>query len=126
MGGSLVYSAFARLSGLERLIERYPATGRPDEQQRHWQTVQVGPVVYRRCVSLVLGPQGLYLHVRPILSAFRPVLVPWSEFRSASPAFLHWRDARRLVVGDPPVGSITVYGRVLEDLRQFIPSVQGI
>ena len=117
-----MYRAFANLSGLERLIKLYPCAVKPNEPERHWQTVQIGPVVYRRCVDVIIGHQGLYLHVKPIFSNYPAMLVPWSEFRSASRAFLHWRDARRLVVGDPSA-SITVYGRVLEDVRPFLASV---
>lgn len=118
-----MYQGFARLSSLDRLIERYSCSDKPEARGRLWQTVMVGPVVYRRCVAVVVDSRGLYLHVKPILSSFPPVLVPWSEFRSASRAFLHWRDARRLEVGDPSVASITVYGRVLDDMRPFLPSI---
>lgn len=118
-----MYRIFAKLSGLDRLIERYPCSNKPQGQESHWQTVMVGSVVYRRCVSVISSPEGFYLHVKPILSSFAPALIPWSEFRRTDKAFLHWRDARRLVVGDPSVASITVYGRVLDDMRPFLPTL---
>ena len=119
----MVYRIFAKASGLDRLIERYPCRVKPSEPERRWQIVQIGPVVFMRCVEVIIGPQGLYLHVKPVLSTYQPMLIPWTEFHSARSAFLHWRDARRLEIGRPAVTSLTVYGRLLDDLRPFLPSV---
>jgi len=72
---------FAQISGWTRLAELYPATHRSEGQEYTQQTVQVGAVRYRKCMTVGIGSQGLYLWARPILSRYQPVLIPWGEIK---------------------------------------------
>jgi hypothetical protein len=100
---------FAHTSGLTRLVARYPAARRPEGMERAKQTVRIGAVRYRGCVTVSIGSQGLHLCVRPTLGGCAPVLIPWSEVKGIQETRLYSRRAMQLSVGSPKVGTVTVY-----------------
>ena len=102
--GALLFQVFARVSGWNKLAGLYPAGPPPEGQRLARQTVQVGPVRFRRSTTVVISPQGLYLAalVNP------PLLIPWSEVREVRATTLYWQRAMTLRIGNPLVGPITV------------------
>jgi len=100
---------FAQMSELTRLARHYPATERPEGVERFKQTVKIGAVRYRSCVMVTVGPQGFYLWVRPPLGRSLAVLIPWDEVREIQRTRLYGRRAMRLSIGNPVVGTVTVY-----------------
>jgi hypothetical protein len=125
-----MYRLFAHLSGLDRLVDLYPARTEPlvlrpasagTGAKHTWQTVQVGPVVYRRCVTVHVGSEGLYLCVRPPFRRYPPLFIPWSEVSAVHAATLHWQRALRLSIGRPAVTTITCTGRLLQSIRPHLP-----
>lgn len=100
---------FAQASGLTRLIERYPATQRPEGTEREKQTVKIGAVRYRRCVTANVSSQGLYLWVRPPLSRHPPILIPWAAVRRICRTTLYGRKAVRLLIAGPGVPPLILY-----------------
>jgi hypothetical protein len=117
-----MYRLFAHFSGLDRLVELYPARTDPAGAKHTWQTVQIGSVVYRRCVTAHIGAEGLYLHVNPPFRSYPPLFIPWSEVSAVHPAILHWRGALRLSIGRPAVTTITCMGRLLQLIRPYLPA----
>lgn len=117
-----MYRFFARLSGLERLLESYPAREPPTGTKRAWQTVQIGPVVYRSCVTVHIAPQGLHLQVRPPFRTYSPLFIPWSEISAVDSAILHLRRGLRLTVGRPAIGTITCVGWLAQAIRPYLPA----
>lgn len=111
---------FARLSGLRRLAERYGVSDVPEGD--HWthRTVQLGPVRYRRCVDVTIGPAGLFLWVRPPMGTQAKLLVPWREIAVSGPARLYWLAAERLAIGQPELGSLTVYRDLYDAMAPYL------
>ncbi len=106
-------------SGLTRLAERYPVTHEPEGQTFTKQTVQVGAARWKNCVTVGVGPQGLYLAVRRMLTRYPPILVPWDEIKGIQETKLYWQRAIQLSVGDPQVGTITVLTKLFEAIQPF-------
>ena len=113
---------FARIGGLNRLAEAYPATGQPGEPELTKQTLQIGTVRFRKCVTVRIGPQGFYLLVRPILSNYTAVLVPWDEVKGTREARIYWKRAIRMSIGSPPAGTITVLAGFYKRMQPYLSS----
>ncbi len=116
---------FARMSGLNRLAERYPATYEPSGVRQTKQTAKIGVVQYRRCVTVTISPEGLYLWVRPPLGRAGKLLIPWDEIREVQEARLYWLQGVRMTVGDPQVGEITIYRKLFERMREYVQHRPG-
>ena len=99
---------FARLSGYDQLKKRYPASGKLEGPAYARQTVQIGPVRYRRCVTVHISDRGLYLQPRILLTRYPPVLIPWDEIKRVTDSRIYWARAKRLSIGEPEVGTVTV------------------
>ena len=70
------WKLFSNASGWTALANRYHTTQKPPpENSSTWQTIAVGAVRYRNCVTVACLPEGLYLSVwlNPAL------LIPWNE-----------------------------------------------
>lgn len=117
-----MYRLFAHASGLDRLVDLYPAKTDPTGAKLTWQTVMIGPVVYRRCVTVQVGAEGLYLQVRPSFRRYPALFIPWSEVSAAHAAMLHWQRGLRLSIGHPAVTTITCVGRFLRSIRPHLPA----
>lgn len=100
---------FVQASGYNRLAERYPAGGEPEGPAYTMQTVQIGPVRYRRCVTVHVSDQGLYLQSRLFYARYPPILIPWDEVVRVERSRIYlWSQARLLAIGEPEVGTIRV------------------
>jgi hypothetical protein len=109
--------------GWSRLSSRYATTQPPPTQAASRQTLVVGQVLYRNCVTVGLSDEGLYLKIGFSLSIFgkSSLLIPWSEFTQISEARLYLQKAACLSLGDPPVGTITVPMTLFETMRRSLP-----
>jgi len=117
-----MYRLFAHASGLNRLVDSYPANTEPTGIRFTWQTVMIGPVVYRRCVTVHVSGEGLYLHVRPPLASYPLLFIPWSEVSALRPATFHWQNGLRLSIGRPEVTTIACVGTLLQAIRPHLPA----
>ena len=117
-----MYRLFTHLSGLDRLVDLYRAGNGPTGVTHVRQTVQIGPVVYRRCVTAHVGAEGLYLLVHPPFQSYPLLFIPWSEVSAIHPAMLHLRSALRLSIGRPAVTTITCLGRLLQAIHPYVPA----
>ena len=124
---ALLYSIFAQISGWNALAQRYAAIVEPEGRKLPRQTIKVGRVRWRSCVTIVLSPQGMYLEVGsqlPVLSAIRkhpPVLIPWSEFKAPREGrlYLGWQ-AVQLSVSEPETAAITFPLSLYEDMTGYL------
>ena len=120
-----MYWLFTRGSGWNRLLPKYGANAEPPGARLTGQTIKVGAVRWRLCVTVVLADRGLYLHPRPALGSVlggpRPLLVPWADLRRPRDGHLYvgWR-AVELSVGDPELASLTVPLALYEQMRPRI------
>ena len=122
----LMLKLFAKASGLNKLADLYPAGGEPGGQRYTRQTVKVGAVRYRRCVTINVNPGGLYLLVRPTLGKHQSILIPWKEIKRIEKRRLYWDSARQLLIGDPKVATVTVFTSLFRVMHPYLsPSIVG-
>ncbi len=104
----------ARLYETDRCSSRFASRG---------ETLQVGHVVYKRCVVLDPLPEGLFLEVRSGFCRRPALLIPWEDITRVQPTRLFWGRAMLLTVGDPPVATITLPGRLYDAVEAYLDVV---
>jgi hypothetical protein len=98
--------------GWGRPRERYSTPNLPAGQIVQRQTVKIGAVTYKRCVTVGIATEGLYLTIWR-----KTVLIPWSEFKGVGQTMLYWQRVPLLTVANPPVATITVQNDLFEIMR---------
>jgi hypothetical protein len=111
-GGVLLVFFLLSKGGWRPLTEMYATPNLPAGLVIQRQTVKVGAVTYKRCVTAGIADEGLYLTIWR-----RTVLIPWSEFKGIGQARLHWQRVPVLTVGNPSVATITVTNDLFERMR---------
>jgi hypothetical protein len=86
--------------------------------------VGIARVRYRRCVTLNVSQEGLWLWVRAPLSRHPAVLIPWEEVKQVQGTRLYGQGATELSVGSPEVGRVTVYARLFEAMQRYVRGTQ--
>ncbi len=114
---------FSKLSGLNKLSDHYHSTNDPSGVCKTKQTVKVGIVRYRRCVTVGIGRDELFLWVSPPLGREWKLLIPWNEIRQVRGAMLYGRQGVHMSIGDPEAGEITMYRELFELLRGNLSEV---
>ncbi len=105
-----------RGGGWSSLAEAFPALASPEGTLSVRQTIQVGRVVYKRCATVGITPQGLYLEVRiPFFSRLKPLLIPWEKINGLREGNLHWKKTVIFSLGDPEIGTVALSGSVCAD-----------
>jgi len=105
----MIKGFFGRISGLDELAQRYSTPREPQGKKLTKQTVQIGAVRYRRCVTVHLDPEGLFLQIEFIFCKSRnPFFIPWHEIKQVQETKLYWEKAALLLIGNPPVRYITL------------------
>ncbi len=107
--------------GWGALADAYGTLGPLTGQIAERQTIQIGAVTYKRCVTLGAANEGLYVAIWRKMA-----LIPWTEFKGLGQATLYWQKVPLLTVGDPPVATVTIpaamfqvmWGRLPAALRQ--------
>ena len=103
--------------GWSRLSEVYATTRQLPTRLLRRQTVVVGQVLYRNCVTVGFDDIGLYLAPGFPISIFgkRALFFPWSEFMRVEEGRLFWSRAAVLSLGQPVVGTITMPMELFND-----------
>ena len=104
------------MGGWRRLAEVYGGDETPTGQTAMRQTIRVGAVTYKRCVTLGVADEGLYVAIWR-----KTALIPWTEFKAVGQATLFWQKVPMLTVGDPPVATMTVPVAVFQVMRGRLP-----
>ncbi len=94
--------------GWKRLSQVCPAATLPNLETMKRRTVQIGLVLYQRCVTVGIAPDGLY----PAIGR-RAALLPWAEFPDNGQGKLHWQNVPVLSIGDPAWRRSRCKGRCL-------------
>jgi hypothetical protein len=110
----------ARASGWSELAKLYAADGMPTGRRYARQTVQVGAIRYRRCVTVGIDSLGLWLWVKPQLTRFRPVFIPWDKIKGTQETRLYSRQAVQLSIEGPPATTVTVYRELFEEMSPYL------
>jgi len=112
---------FHYLSGWSKLVDRYPAVHLPEDQALKRQTVQVGPVRFRRCTTVLVASEGLYVRPDVFFRSYRPLLIPWSEIIDVQRSNIYvWETATKLSIGHPLVGTIIVANNVFQLIQPHL------
>lgn len=96
--------------GWSRLSEVYATTRQLPTRLLRRQTIVLGQILYRNCVTVGFDDIGLYLAPGFPISIFekRALFFPWSEFMRVEEGRLFWSKAAVLTLGEPVVGTITL------------------
>ena len=113
----LVKSLGGTTGGWGKLAEVYGTNNPPTGQITKGETIQVGAVTYKRCVTLGVADEGLYVSIWR-----KTALIPWTEFKAVGQATLYWQKVPMLTVGDPPVATMTVPVAVFQVMRGKLPA----
>lgn len=111
----------SRLSGLEKLVKSYRTDHQPQNKEHSRQTIGLGAVKYRNCVTVHLEQEGLYLWVRPPFFSHPAILIPWADIVQADHVTLYHRKAVELQVKAPGCKTITVYQDLFEQFKEHLP-----
>lgn len=103
--------------GWRRLTEFYATANPLTGQITKRQTIQVGAVTYRRCATLGVADEGLYVAIWRTT-----VLIPWTEFKVVGRATLQWKSVMKRMVGNPPVVTMMVPMAVFQVMRGNLPT----
>ena len=111
-----------RGGGWTRLAGLFPAADRPEGPLLKRQTLEVGRVVYKNCATVGWTGQGLYLEVKiPLFSRLKPLLIPWDRISGTREGRLHWKKTVILSIGQPEIGTVTLFQNLFEKVRAFLP-----
>jgi hypothetical protein len=120
-----MYSVFGRFSGWNKLTQRYGSNTEPQGTKLELQTIKVGVVRWRWCVTVVLSPQGMYLRAATgpaaLLGRLPPVIVPWLEFKKPRKGHLYpgWR-AIEMSIGEPELVPITLPSALYQQMIGYL------
>ena len=120
---------FGKFSGWDNLAQKYGTTIEPVGTKFTSQTIKVGAVRYRWCVTVVLSPQGMYIYIGgglvTLFGKFPPVLIPWSEFKARRKGWLYlgW-PAIEIPIGDPKIAVITFPKRLYEHMTTYLEAIK--
>jgi hypothetical protein len=108
--------------GWSRLSAAYATARQMPARLRARQSIVVGQVLYRNCMTMAFDDAGLYLELGfPMSLLGRPRLfIPWTEFKRTDEGRLFWRKAALLSLGEPLVGTITVPMELFETFRPAV------
>lgn len=118
----LMWRILANIGGWPRFAERFPGPAEPTGHVQTGQTVRIGAVRYRFCVTIGVSDQGLYLAAKLLVPwmSHQPMLIPWSEFKSASKSILYWRSGVQLSICEPSIGHITLYRSFYDQIQPYL------
>lgn len=112
-----------RSLGSPGLSSRYPASSEPQGQRYAGQTIAIGAVRHRLSGTLVIAQAGLY--VKGAIAS-QPSFIPWDEIRSVRESRIFQKRAVELSIGDPEVGTVTLYPELFESIRPHLQTAHLI
>jgi hypothetical protein len=116
----MITRLFANASGLTNIAGRFPASPLPPEAGLSKQTVQIGAVRFRRCVTVHADAAGLYLLVRVVFSKYPAVCIPWNEMRDFRESKVYGRPAIQFSVGEPSLGTVRIPLELFEKIKTHL------
>jgi hypothetical protein len=102
---------------LAPFASHYATNIEPAGQRFTHQTIRFGVVRFRNCVTVIIGPAGLYLRT---WVATQPLLVPWSAMLTARGTMLYLKPAVELVTNAPGNPCFTVPAYLFEPMRPYL------
>ncbi len=113
-----VMLVISRIGGWAALASKYRATSVPDGKRFLFQSASLGMTNYGSCLTVIVGPAGLYIKVFPLFRAGHPpLLIPWADMHDLREKKFLW--LWRLVemrVGTPAIATLTLPFHLIEQL----------
>ena len=110
-----------RGGGWKTLTEHFPASVQPPGDLFKKQTIEVGRVAYKRCATVGVSPQGLYIEANlPFSSRLKPLLIPWEMVKGVREGSLFWEKTRILSIGQPEIGTISLFSALFEKAKPYL------
>jgi hypothetical protein len=117
----LMKSLGGRGGGWSGLAEAFPSPSSPQGNLFLRQTIQVGRVVYKRCATVGITPEGLYLEVKiPFFPRLKPLLIPWQKVNGLREGSLYWKKTVILSLGDSEIGTVTLFPELFREARPYL------
>ena len=105
----------------DRLASRYRARPGYGGKSLGWISVGVKWLKYKNCIKLEFDRQGFYLKPMRVLRWFHPPLfIPWEEVVTVKHRELYVGSSTLLKLGQPPVGSIKLNGKVYRRMMEEV------
>jgi len=116
----MIFKILSNISGLSKLVAQYQTFQIPDKFILTSQTIQIGMVKYRRCVSVKADKSGLFLLIKVPLWKTRKILIPWKDLKLTGYTKIYWEPAVSLIVGENYLATIAVPMQVFYLMKPFI------
>jgi hypothetical protein len=116
----MLFKILSNVSGLSKLVAQYNTGLMPDESALTGQTIQIGMVKYRKCVSIKAGESGLFLLIKVPLWKTRKILIPWKDMMQAGYTKIYRESAVSLIVGENHLVTIAVPVQVFYLMKPFL------
>lgn len=111
---------FATLSKLSKIAEHYSTNHPPKGENLTKQTLQIGAVRYRNCVTIDIDTQGFYFCIHMIFSKHPQIFIPWKEFRDIQESKIYQKRAKEFSIGEPPVGTIRIPEEIFIKMESYL------
>jgi hypothetical protein len=100
----LVCSVLSLASGWRRISQSYATTLEPVGERFTGQSGRVGPVSYNNCLTVQVGPKGLFVSVPFFLRpGHRPLFIPWDAVHNRKGVKSLWREGIQFDIGRPAI-----------------------
>ena len=112
-------SIFAKFSGLDKLVQKYPGHAPSTGSKFEKQTIKIGSVRYSKCLTTLFNSSRLYLKVTAPFRKVQGIYIPWKEVVHIEEAHLYCKKATKFIIGAPEVGTISVYESLFLQFKYF-------
>ncbi len=116
----MIFKILSNISGLSKLADRYKTDLNPANLSLTGQTIQIGMVKYRKCVSFQTSEAGLFLHINVPLWKSRKLLIPWKDLNHAGFTKIYWESAVSFNVGETYLATIAVPMQMFYFMKPFL------
>ena len=108
------------MSHLSKIAERYSTCDPPKGETLTKQTLQIGLVRYRKCVTIHMDTQGFYFCVHMVFSKHPQIFIPWKEFRDIQESSIYQKQAKQFSIGEPVVGTVRIPEEIFNKMRSYL------
>lgn len=116
----MIMRFFSEISGLSKIAARFSAVQLPDDTALTKQTLQIGSVRFRSCVSVHFYEKGFFFWVCTVFRKYPKIFIPWNEFKSIQEAKIYGRRAMELSIGTPAIGSIRIPMEIFSNIKTYL------
>jgi hypothetical protein len=101
-------------------VGRYKTDLMPDNLSFTKQTIRIGVVKYRKCVTFRAFEPGLFLEIKVPLWKTRKILIPWKDLKHTGYTKIYWQSAASLMVAEDHIATIAIPIQLFYLMEPFI------